>query len=739
MPQLSWFGGRCGLEWSARSSVWLTVPMLFFSGVGSLATDTATADEGAAFFETAIRPVLVNACADCHGVDLDAPKAGLRIAPPGELIVGGDSGPAVVPGDPDSSPLIQALRYDGPIQMPPSGKLPEETIAAFERWVAQGAPLPETAEDAAARADADGPNVADPSEHWAFQPPKRHQSLDGARDPWVRQPIDGFILERLRESGLEPNPEADRRVLIRRLSFDLIGLPPTPAEVERFVDDRRPGAFDRLVDRLLASPRFGERWARRWLDLARYAEDQAHIVGNNKSLFYPNAYKYRDWVIEAFNRDLPYDAFIRRQLAADLLGFEENDELAALGFVGLGPKYYRRGALEVKAEEWEDRVDLVSRGLLGMTVACARCHDHKYDPIPTEDYYGLAGIFASTQMYNRPLHDEVETDDAGQAKDPEESLHIIRDGEPEDLPVFIRGDVKRKGEIVPRCFLSALGPAGSEPRRLGGAETSGRLELAEAIVADGNPLSSRVFVNRVWGWVFGQPLVGTPSNFGALGETPSHPRLLDDLAVRFETEGGRSLKWLVRELVSSSTYRQASIIRDKHIKSDPSNELLGRMNRRRLEVEGFRDAALAVSGALEERLGGPSIDPLDEAEGSRTVYSRISRLELNPLLARFDFPDPNAHSAWRSETTTPLQKLFVLNSPFMMRRAEELADRLSAEAVSSDPSARVEAAYRRLFARPPTAEERRLAFEFLGPEADRTRWTTYAQALLLSNEFFILD
>lgn len=566
---------------------------------------------------------------------------------------------------------------------------------------------------------------------WSFQQPRRQSPPEVSRPEWVRQPIDAFVLAKLDKANLAPSPEADRRVIIRRLTFDLTGLPPSPEEVESFVADESPDAYEALVERLLASAHFGERWARPWLDLARYAEDQAHIVGSDASLFYPNAYKYRDWVIAALNADMPYDEFLRQQLAADLFSAEDGTHHAALGFIGLGPKYYRRNAPDVMAEEWEDRVDVVTRGLLGLTVACARCHDHKYDPIPTADYYRLAGIFASTEMYNRPLDEDAEPGKNGQAKKPEQSLHIVRDAEPQDLQVHLRGNVDNKGPLVERGFLQVL--CDGEPQRF--TKGSGRLELAEAIASQDNPLTARVLVNRIWGQVFGGPLVATPSNFGSLGERPTHPELLDDLAVRF-MDSGWSIKSLLREMVLSATYRQSSHIESYAQSMDPENRLLWRMNRRRLDVESWRDAILAGSGRLDPAIGGPSVDPSDPESTRRTVYSEVSRFELDRMLVLFDFPDPNVHSERRVQTTTPLQKLFVLNSPFMVRQADALVERLRRDA-GLDVESRIRRGYQIVYGRAPSDEELRLGREFVGESEDR--WRDYAQVLLASNELLMLD
>ncbi len=480
----------------------------------------------------------------------------------------------------------------------------------------------------------------------------------------------------------------------------------------------------------MATPQHAERWSRVWLDVARYAEDQAHIVGNNDSLTYPNAYLYRDWVIDSLARDMPYDDFVRMQLAGDLLFPDSPDTHVALGFIGLGPKYYRRNDPAVMADEWEDRIDTVSRGLLGLTVACARCHDHKYDPIPTSDYYALAGVFASTEMFNRPIDDTVEKK-GDQSKRPADAVHIVREGTPRDLSVMIRGDAKRLGDKVDRGFLTVLSPTPVA----GFDQGSGRVALAEAIVDESNPLAARVIVNRVWRELMGSAIVATPSNFGSLGSTPTHPLLLDDLAVRF-MQSGWSLKWLQREIVLSATYGQSSHVDPEKAAVDPDNRLRWRMPRRRLTLESYRDAILMASGNLDAKVGGPSIDPQEPDARRRTVYSRVSRLDLSPMLARFDFPDPNAHSAGRHQTTTPLQKLFLLNSPFLVHHSQRFADRVRKEA--PDDARRVEYAYRVLFGRDPSDEVRELSLAFVADRRDQS-WAGLAQMLMISNEMFILD
>ncbi|MBW3600153.1 MAG: DUF1549 and DUF1553 domain-containing protein, partial [Planctomycetes bacterium] len=520
---------------------------------------------------------------------------------------------------------------------------------------------------------------------------------------------------------------------------------------------------------------------------------------------------YRDWVVQALNEDRPYDEFVRLQLAADMIEGTEPADLAALGFVGLSPTYWKELRLApdviktVVAEEWEERIDAVSRTFLGLTVACARCHDHKFDPITTQDYYALAGVFASTRLTDRFLlpaeeaervrsaHEEVASLEAQiatleKAKDnsdapqkiaelrhrideiktttanydapqvcavDEASVQVLPDGAdatkveyipdlPLDLRVQVRGDPANLGRPAPRRFLQLFADGSPAPFQHG----SGRRELADAIVADAAPLTARVIVNRVWRHHFGRGLVDTPSDFGAQGARPTHPDLLDDLAARF-IDHGWSLKWLHRELMLSATYRQRSGnaecgVRNAESKapnprsSDPSNRLLWRMNRQRLDFEPWRDAMLAAAGELDARIGGPALDLNDAANRRRTLYGRIHRHELEVMLRLNDFPDPSSHSPSRDATTTPLQGLFVLNSPFVTRQAEALAARLAREH-PIDADARIRRAYQLLFARPATEREVELGHSFLGADADVKTWRLYLQTLLGSNEFLFID
>ena len=570
-------------------------------------------------------------------------------------------------------------------------------------------------------------------QHWSFIPPKK-QALPKVKDTtWPRERVDYFILAGMEAADLTPTREVDARTLIRRATFDLTGLPPTPEEVRAFVNDTRSDAYARLVDDLLGRRAFGERMASMWLNLARYAEDQAHQVGNNSSLNYPNAWRYRDWVIAAFNADLPYDAFVEKQLAVDLIEPQNKEDLAALGFLGLGHKLYARSRLDVQTEEWSEQVDTVSQTFLGLTVACARCHDHKFDPITARDYYAMAGVFASVQLVNlRPDGKEEDSKTLADKMDPG-TLHVVRDLKPHDLPIYDRGNVDTPGTTAPRGWLQVLSK--DEPVKF--EQGSGRAELARRITDPGNTLTARVMVNRLWDLVFGKPLVRTPSNFGTTGDRPTHPELLDDLALRF-MQNGWSVKHLMRELVLSATYRQSSSGSAANAQLDEANDHLWRMNRRQLGIESWRDAIMATAGTLTME-GGASQNLDAPTHHKRTIYSQVSRRELNKTLMLFDYPDANVHAARRSKSTTPTQKLFVMNSPFILEQSKQLARRLQHSA--GDDAIRIRHAYELLFAREPEGEEFALAQEFLQQpaEAGLTPWEQLAQALLATNEMLYVD
>ena len=832
----------------------LIVAAALLAGVPAKGDDVNRARDGVEFFEKQIRPVLIRHCHECHSAGAKKLKGGLRLDTVAGIRRGGENGPlfdAKAPRKAKSSRLYQAVSYSGDfVDMPPKGKLPTRVIADFRRWIELGAPLPAAGDDGTPRPQK-AVDIAAGRQFWSFQPVRLIAAPNVSRADWPRTRADRFILRKLDEAGLAPSPEADRATLIRRVYFDLIGLPPTYAEVRDFVNDESPDAYERLVERLLASPRYGERWGRHWLDVARYAEDHPTSESTCKPPLYPHP--YRDWVIRAFNDDLPYDEFVRRQLAADLMPGLPPSEIAATGFLGLSPVYHkepklsREVILAIVADEWDERLDTVTRGFLGLTVACARCHDHKFDPIKREDYYALAGVMASTQLVEWPLvsidpraaaavtdtrlaivdlelrvsyaktmlntareenrpterhrerHERLkrELDELRQRKTPRMPMaNAVRDaglwvngddpawtaldfrpGKPRNLPIFIRGSVTSPGKIVPRRFLEVLSRSRPKPSRRvadaasAGAEAgsfrhgSGRLELANAVVGDARGLAARVIVNRVWGWHFGRPLVRTPSNFGKLGDRPSHLQLLDDLAARF-IEHGWSLKWLHREIVLSAAYRQSSShsvgrifkpsvarleSRTDGLKNrpternpqsiDPDNRLLWRMNRRRLEPEAWRDAVLSVAKRLDAKFGGKS-DSLDKLENvRRTVYGRISRQRPADILRLWDFPDAKFHSSWRTLTTTPLQQLYLLNSEFIRRHSRGIVEQVVAAerpGHSERPGRFVRRLFRRILSRDPSPQELQSALRLVGNGAPED-YRLLAHGLLAGNEFLFVD
>lgn len=755
------------------------------------------------FFEAKIRPFLVNRCFECHADQGKGVKGGLHLDSRAGILTGGDSGPAVIFQKPEESLLVEAVNYkQDSVQMPPRGKLPQNEIDLLTEWVRRGAPFTESEKQPQESKPRKGVDYEAGRQFWSFRPLQRHRQPTVKDSSWPTQPIDTFILATLEQNGLGPSPVADRRTLLRRLSFDLIGLPPTMAELEAFEADGATDAYARQVERLLASPHYGEKWGRFWLDIVRYC-DTAEPWAIDKTA---QAWLYRDWVVNSLNDDLRFDRFLELQLAADLIPDSQPRDIAALGFLGLSPVYWKELKLDqsviksVVAEEWEERINTLSGAVLGLTVACARCHNHKYDPISQEDYYALAGVLASTKLTSRALlpaaeaqlvakaHEQTaawqkareellakkpETDEAKQQAEElarqitqleqatphyqepmayaveDASLYVLPDGpdrtkldyrmgEAQNVALQIRGNPNNPGAVVPRRFLGVLSPGTPAPF----AQGSGRRELSRSLIVEGAPLTARVIVNRVWQQHFGRGLVDTPSNFGTTGALPSHPDLFDDLVARF-VEHGWSLKWLHREIVLSAAYQQLGRFDASRFAVDPDNRLLWRANRRRLEVESWRDAMLAATGRLNLALGGPdrSLDDVDN--NRRTLYGTVKRRELHAMLRLNDFPDPTTHNASRDLTTTPLQQLFVLNSPFMQQQSAALAERIRRE-VPDDLEGQVRRAYQLLYGREPTDRQKELASEYFGaaandPAALGEFWKQYAQALLGSNESAFVD
>lgn len=928
-------------------------------------------------FERKIRPVLVEHCYRCHSSESTKLRGGLRVDSRAALLKGGDTGPALIPNKPKESLLVQALRGDG-LTMPPKGRLPDETIADFERWIRLGAPDPRDGTTVTAPAAID---VEKGRSFWAFQPSRRRNSPRVKETGWARSPLDDFLLAQLEERKLRPVAAAERGVLVRRIYLDLIGLPPTPEEIEEALSDKSPDWYEKLIERLLASAHFGERWGRHWLDVARFADSN----GKDENYVFHEAFRYRDYVVSSFNRDKPFDRFVREQLAGDLLPAmtqaERDEQLTGTGFLVVGPKVLADRDKERRLMDVVDeQIDTVGKAFLGLTVGCARCHNHKFDPIPTQDYYALAGIFKSTRTIHgsrdnpviadwmvRPLgadgeklmaayqghlkkatdlgnrlkkakadlkmHEDraamrvpatlvgftVDDKDAkftgewkkstftkpyvgegylhddkagkgqktatytpklprageyevylsyttgptratnvpvtihhasGEAKlsvnqqekpkldglfrslgkfrfeagtssrvqignqgteghvivdavrfvpvgalanVPEMAMGVptelkqqlttaqeevkkleveeaalkkatpptpplvlaVRDEDKvEDCRVNVRGNPHALGASVPRGWLQV---AATNPRRELAPGQSGRRELAEWIASPENPLTARVFVNRVWQHLFGEGLVRSVDNFGVQGERPTHPELLDELAARFMAEGW-SVKALIREIVLSRTYQLGAIRDHTLVQADPENRWLGRANRRRVEAEVLRDSILFSAGSLDRALGGPSTTGLGEravtndSKGGaqvdgitrRSLYLPVIRNEVPQVLEVFDFADPDVSTGRRDATTVATQALFLLNSPFVLEQSRQFA-RLLLAAPAED---RLSLLYRRALSRTPNADESKKATEFVAQyrltvknkaEAELEAWAALCQAVFASTEFHFVE
>ncbi|MEX2138560.1 MAG: DUF1553 domain-containing protein [Pirellulales bacterium] len=936
------------------------------------------------FFEKSIRPLLAKYCYECHGAGKKV-EANLRLDSPEGWLRGGDTGPAIIAGNPEKSLLIQAIRYGGEFEMPPKGKLPDEAIQLFEKWIARGAPAPPGVEDRVTRPRTI--DLATGRQFWAYRPIALPPVPSPQDEVWSDHTIDRFVLARLETAGMVPNPAADRVTLIRRLSFDLLGLPPTPEQIDEFLRDESPQAYERLVDRLLASPHFGERWGRHWLDVVRYGESLTL-----RGFVLPDAWRYRDYVIDAFNEDRPYDQFLREQIAGELLPAEslvaKQRQLVATTFLALGnTNLEEQDKRQLDMDVVDEQLDTIGKAMLGQTIGCARCHDHKFDPIPTSDYYAMAGILRGAQALEHAnvskwlevplplppdeeqrfarleanlaaaeqrirdlrveitritdsrkgdadvpelaqvkdlpgivvddqqakrvgvwkesqhtkryiatgyLHDDnsekgektltfvpalpknglyevrlaysyyhsraenvpvtvfgadgertllidqrlpppidgrfislgnyyfektgqsfvivategtqghvtadavqfiLEQDEATMANSPlkpsirpvgiataanadsskgedtslaekqtllkqlESELRELRksfEARPKvmtvvereksaDIAIHIRGSVHSLGDVVPRGFLQ-VATVGTPPEIPAGQ--GGRLQMAEWVSARSNPLTARVYVNRMWHWLFGQGLVRTTDNFGATGEPPSHPELLDHLASQFMSDGW-STKKLIRYIVLSRTYRMSSAEDIPNVKRDPENRLLWRMNRKRLEAEYIRDAMLLVSGELDREVKGSTIKPGTNADYGyqhsgtrRSVYLPVLRNALPELFEAFDFADPSLVVGERNTSTVATQALFLLNDPFVRERAQAAAKRLLSERGATYEE-RVERAFRRTLGRKPTEEEREIARRTVrrgaSMEEREAAWAELFHALFASVDFRYRD
>jgi hypothetical protein len=730
-----------------------------------------------------VAALLARNCLECHnGSDR---KGGLDLTRREAALKGGDSGAVLKPGDAGGSELLTRV-MDG--EMPPKGRRPlaADETALLREWITGGAawasdpidPFLYTSERRA------GYNW------WSLQPVRKVEPPAVKNETWPVNDVDRFILARLEKAGLNPSPAADRRTLIRRLTFDLLGLPPTPEEVEQFVADEDPRAYERLVDRLLASPQYGVRWARHWLDVVRYGESQ----GFERNKFRPSAWKYRDFVVEALNSDLPYDDFVRWQLAGDVLRPDDPLAVIASGFLVLGPydlTAYTNGTPDMqkfaREEELEGLVATVSQTFLGLTVNCARCHDHKFDPITQKEFYQLSAALGGTYQGDEregPKSDErgadlqVQIANSAQAikdgKGPQPELvdrqarlesvvallkggpvHTTRPNQPGAWHVLGRGDYRKPGEIVAPAGITAVGKATADWKLATDApEPQRRLALAEWIASESNPLTARVIVNRLWGHHFGASLVRTPNDLGFQGGRPSHPELLDWLAWQLmhppEGQPAWSLKRIHKLMVMSAAYRQEARVTKAGLAADADNRMLWRHPRQRLEAETYRDAVLAVSGQLDRRLGGPGYRDYTvtsagnnetytvfEAVGAefnrRTLYRTWLRTGTSPLLDALDCPDPSVATPRRSVTSTPLQALSLLNNKFMEHSAERFAERLRSEA--PDEAAQVRRAYALAVARDPSADEAAFAQRF----AKEHGLAQLCLVLLNLNEFVYVD
>ncbi|PHX63224.1 MAG: hypothetical protein CK551_07130 [Planctomycetaceae bacterium] len=892
----------------------ISITLLFFFFIVCDAKADKVEDD---FFERSIRPVLSERCIECHGSAVQ--KSGLRLDSRKAVIEGGKNGAVVIPGNPNASKLISSIKHEGQLKMPGDKKLSYIEIKAFEKWVTLGLPWPDSIKITLK-------NTKSETEHWSFLPLKK--AVPPINE--MSHPIDSFIHQKFNKRLIKQSATADKRTLIRRLSIDLIGIPPSISEISAFENDPSSDAYEKVVDRLLASPRYGERWARHWLDIARYADNKGYVFFEDKN--YPWAWTYREYVINSLNNDLPYNQFIIEQIAADQIETKDKKSLAALGFLTVGGHFMGN-----THDIIDDRIDVMTRGLMGLTVSCARCHDHKFDPIPAADYYSLYGIMRSSfEPITPPLYDaepiteeykkfalELKTKEkklldfvqakhrdlvtqsrsrvadyllaAYQAgnqppaddfmliadkgdlnpamiarwraflermkiqKDPtwalwhrysslnpssfsqsalevrnllsdnplilqafrvppksmkqvadiygkllgetekawlssggtiplkDKNAEMIRSAlygpnSPADAPleldwgfldlfpdrttqgeykalikdlethlvkgpprsmvlldsnelyepnIFIRGQPNRIGDKVPRQFLKVL-----DSNRQSFLKGSGRLELAKSIASNTNPLTSRVFVNQVWAHHFGNGLVGTLGDFGVRGDLPTHPELLDWLAIKF-MENNWSIKKLHKVIVTSNTYKQSSNDREDCLKVDPENKLLWKQNRRRLDFESLHDSVLSVSGNLDLKVGGPSVS-FFTGKNRRAVYGYIDRLDFPSLLATFDIPNPASSSVERTSTTVAPQALYLMNGPFVREAAKKVLNLNTIKEIKSTDQ-KADAIMLAVLGRKPTAKEKLQMINFVMGSNENEVWLDLTHGLFLTNEFAFVD
>jgi hypothetical protein len=743
------------------------------------------------FFDKEIRPILRSNCQGCHSVN--GLNSGLAVDSKEAILKGGNRGPAAKPGD-AASLILQAVRQEGALKMPPTKKLEPEQIAKLEKWVADGMPAP--ADFVAAKRRI--------SKHWAFQPVKRPAAPAVRNGAWVRNPIDNFILAKLEEKNLRPNEQADKGTLARRVALDITGLPPSEAELKEFLSDSRADAYERFVDKLLESPHYGERQARIWLDLARFADSDGYTIDAPRDI-----YPWRDWVLNAFNSDMPFDRFTIEQFAGDLLPNPTNDQLIATGFHRNTPSNFEGGIdfEQYRVEAVADRVATTGSGWMGLTLGCSRCHDHKYDPISQRDYYQIFAFLnnvdevdkeADRKFFNKPFleigtpdqvaalakwdaevvaveakirkrEEEVNTEES--EKDPtllalRKELSATRQRKPNvkrtmimrELPaprnhyIHLGGDFTRKGASVQPEVPSVLPPLKNA------SHPPNRLDFARWLVDKDNPLTARVNVNRMWQHYFGKGLVETENDFGLMGDRPTHPELLDWLASEF-MDGGWKMKSVHRTIVLSAAYRQSSANRPDAAAIDPYNKLLARQNRLRLDAEIIRDSALVATSLLGRQVGGPSVYPpipkgatdvtqvkrewkvsTGEDRYRRGMYTYFQRSAAHPALLTFDAPDASVACTRRVRSNTPLQALILLNDDAYFEFAEALAKRVLAQEGSDRE--RLERAWMWTLLRAPRASESARLLAFLNTTRDAQKekneqaaWTAAARVILNLDEF----
>lgn len=694
------------------------------------------------FFENKVRPILVTHCQKCHGEEKQG--GSLRLDSYAAAMLGGDSGPAIMPHKPETSLLVEAVNYKS-LEMPPSGKLSPEEIQTLTDWVAQGAAWP-GAESATAIRKKTFEVTPEDRQHWSFQPlrPVSLPDLNWQERP-AQTPIDAFVLQKLKEKGLTPSPPASKRNLLRRAFYDLVGLPPTAEEIEAFEADASPDAFERILDQLLASPRYGERWGRHWLDVVRFAQTNGYERDGEKQ----NAWRYRDYVIAAFNKDKPYNQFLMEQLAGDELSKVTDETLTATGFFRLGvwddePDDKQQSL----ADELDDIVSTTGSSMLGLTFGCSRCHDHKFDPISQEDYYAFTAFFANITPYGKEAETIQIELPSGQGK----TLGLKeKGGAPPKSHVLIRGSAATPGKEVQPRFVDVLT---SSPEALHPAlpeqasdfqpesrKTLGRRTiLAQWLTSPANPLPARVIVNRIWQQHFGRGIVPTPSDFGKVGQPPSHLELLDYLANDL-IQNQWQIKRLHRQMMASVAYQQASRADQQPaaVAIDPDNALLWRQNLRRLEAESIRDSALLASGSIHFSMGGVGVYPklsaevlasqsrpgdgwnnnTSEAEQSRrSVYIFVKRTLGVPLLDTFDSASADTPTPKRNTTTVAPQSLIMLNSDFYEQQARHLADRILQEG-EAPSSQLLDRAFRIVLTRLPTEKERTIALGYLSQQQEQ--------------------